>query len=49
MIFGTSPYPVYPSKNKRIFYGLKNNGRYYIKKNDSDEETPFYNLTVVLR
>jgi hypothetical protein len=47
MIFETSPYPVYPSKNVRIFYGLKNNGRYYFKKNDSNEETPFKNLTAV--
>ena len=42
MIFETS---AFPSKNKRIFYGLKNNGRYYFKKNDSNEETPFNNLT----
>ena len=46
MIFETSPFPVYPLTNKRIFYGLKNNGRYYFKKNDTNEETPFYNLTV---
>ena len=45
MIFETSPFPAYPSTNKRIFYGLKNNGRYYFKKNDSNEETPFKNLT----
>ena len=31
----------FPPNNKRIFYGLKNNGRYYFKKNDSNEETPF--------
>ena len=38
MIFGTSSYP---ANNTRFFYGLKNNGRYYFKKNDSNEETPF--------
>ena len=47
MIFETSPFPIDPSNNKRIFYGLKNNGRYYFKKNDSNEETPFKNLTAV--
>ena len=38
MIFGTS---AYPPNNKRIFYGLKNNGRHYFKKNDSSKEPPF--------
>ena len=38
MIFETSPFP--PS-NKRIFYGLKKNGRPYFKKENSNEETPF--------
>ena len=38
MILETSSYP---PNNKRIFYGLKSNGRYYFKKNDSNEETPF--------
>ena len=46
MILETSPYPIDPSNNKRIFYGLKNNGRYYFKTNDSNEETPFYNITI---
>ena len=30
MIIETSPYP---ANNKRIFYGLKSNGRYFFKKN----------------
>ena len=38
MVFETSSYPM---NNKRIFYGLKQNGRYYFKKNNSEEETPF--------
>ena len=29
---------------KRIFYGLKENGEYYFKKDNSDEESPFYSL-----
>ena len=38
MIFGVSSYP---ANNTRFFYGLKSNGRYFFKKNDSNEETPF--------
>ena len=49
MIFETSPFPIDPSNNKRIFYGLKNNGRYYFKKNDTNEETPFNNLTIDIK
>ena len=41
MIFETSSFPM---NNKRIFYGLKQNGRYYFKKSNSEEETPFYYL-----
>ena len=37
MIFETTSFP---TNNKRIFYGLKKNGRYYFKNNNS-EETPF--------
>ena len=37
MIFETTSYP---RNNKRIFYGLKKNGRYYFK-NSNSEETPF--------
>jgi len=29
---------------KRIFYGLKENGTNYFKKDNSDEETPFFSL-----
>ena len=29
---------------KRIFYGLKENGEYFFKKDNSDEESPFYSL-----
>ena len=38
MIFGASSYP---ANNTRFFYGLKSNGRYYFKKNNNSEETPF--------
>ena len=38
MMFETSSFPM---NNKRIFYGLKQNGRYYFKKSNSEEETPF--------
>ena len=38
MLFETSSYP---ANNTRFFYGLKSNGRYFFKKNDSNEETPF--------
>ena len=41
MIFETSSFP---TNNKRFFYGLKKNGRDYFKKNNSEEETPFYYL-----
>ena len=37
LILETSPFP---SNNKRIFFGLKHNGRYYFK-NETNEETPF--------
>jgi len=37
LILETSPFP---PNNKRIFFGLKKNGRYYFK-NDNNEETPF--------
>ena len=40
LILETSPFP--PNK-KRIFFGLKNNGRYYFK-NETNEETPFHYL-----
>ena len=33
----------FPPNNKRIFFGLKNNGRFYFK-NETNEETPFYFL-----
>ena len=38
LILETSPFP---QNNKRIFFGLKNNGRYYFKNESSNEETPF--------
>ena len=38
MIFETTSYP---TNNKRIFYGLKKNGRGYFKKSNREEETPF--------
>jgi len=38
MIFETSSFPI---NNKRFFYGLKQNGRYYFKKSGTEEETPF--------
>ena len=38
MVLETSSFP---KSNKRIFYGLKKNGRYYFKKDNSEEETPF--------
>ena len=38
MVLETSSFP---TSNKRIFYGLKKNGRYYFKKDNSEEETPF--------
>ena len=38
MIIETSPFP---ANNKRIFYGLKNNGRYYFYNRNRKEETPF--------
>ena len=41
MIIETSPYP---TTNKRIFFGLKQNGRYYFNKTNSSEETPFNSL-----
>ncbi len=34
----------FPGNPKRIFYGIKNNGKYYLK-NDNNEEVPFYSLT----
>lgn len=34
-----------PSNNKRIFYGLKKNGRYYFKDENNNEEIPIFNLT----
>ena len=40
MIIETSSFP---DSNKRIFYGLKENGRYYFK-NDDNEEIPFFSL-----
>ena len=36
-------YP-FPCNSKRIFYGIKNNGRYYFKTGDNQEETPFFYL-----
>ena len=41
MIIETSPFP---ATNKRIFFGLKQNGRYYFNKTNSNEETPFNSL-----
>jgi len=38
MIIETSPYPTI---NKRIFFGLSKNGRYYFKTKNTKEETPF--------
>jgi len=38
MIIETS---AYPANNKRIFFGLKKNGRYYFNKKNRIEETPF--------
>ena len=42
MIFDTHSYPY---NTKRLFYGLKQNGRYYFKQEDTNEETPYFNLT----
>ena len=42
MIFDTHSYPC---TTKRLFYGLKQNGRYYFKQEDTSEETPYFNLT----
>ena len=41
MLFQTS---AYPESNKRIFYGLKKNGRGYFKHEINLKETPFYTL-----
>ena len=41
MIIETSPFP---ATNKRIFFGLKQNGRYYFIKTNNNEETPFNTL-----
>jgi len=38
MIIETSSFP---TNNKRIFFGLKKDGRYYFKTKDTKEETPF--------
>ena len=43
LIFETSPY-IY-SNRERIFYGLKKNGRYYFRKNASNEMTSFFSLS----
>ena len=43
MIIETSPYP---RANKRIFFGLKTNGRYYFNKTSSNEESPFNSLII---
>ena len=43
LIFETSPY-IY-SNRKRIFYGLKKNGRYFFTKNENNEMTSFFSLS----
>ena len=40
-LFQTSSYP---GSNKRIFYGLKSNGRSLFTKYNNNEENPFYSL-----
>ena len=42
MIFQTFSFP---HNYKRIFYGLKNNGRGYFINENINEETPFYSIT----
>ena len=42
MIFETYKNNAYP--NKRIFYALRKNGRYYFKNSKNLEETPFYSI-----
>ena len=34
----------FPGSEKRIFYGLNENGTYYFKKENSDEESPFFSF-----
>ena len=46
LIFETSPYSYFNSK--RIFYGLKKNGRFYFKNKTNEEMTSFYSLTGTL-
>ena len=41
MIFQSSSFP---GSNKRIFYGIKNNGRPYFTEESSTKETYFYSL-----
>ena len=42
LFFETYPYP---SNDIRIFYGLRQNGRYYFNEENNSNETPFLKLT----
>ena len=36
----------YPQQRKRMFYGLKRNGRFFFKDESNNKETPYYSINI---